>query len=343
MDFIDLFAGIGGMRLGLEEAGGKCVFSSEIDRHAQDTYEANFGERPLGDIRDIGEGEIPFHDILLAGFPCQPFSQAGLKQGFSDTRGTLFFDIQRIISHHRPPIVLLENVKQLKGHDQGRTLKTITSVLEGNSVDIATNETTISVDATRARYHVSWRILNAKDYGVPQNRERIFILALRTDLFSLFDAEAVFSRTKTRTKDSEKLGSILQPTSEVDESYTLSDKLWAGHKRRRDEHANKGYGFGYSLFNNDSPYSSTISARYYKDGSEILIDQSHLGKNPRMITPREAARIQGYPENFVISACLDSEIYRQFGNSVALPVVRSLAQEITPLLEQIPQTSGPSK
>ncbi len=293
---IDLFAGVGGIRLGFEEYGAEGVFSSEWDKHAQTTYQANFNEIPYGDITQIQPHEIPSFDILLGGFPCQPFSQAGLKKGFADTRGTLFFDVARIVGHHKPQVVFLENVKRFKTHDKGNTFNVVTSVLE------------------EMGYEVHAKVLNAKDFGVPQNRERIYIVAfLGKTNFEFPEPVGI----KTR------LGDILE--ANVDDKYTLSDRLWSGHQRRKKEHLEKGYGFGYSLFNHDSVYTSTISARYYKDGSEILIEQK--GKNPRKLTPREAARLQGYPDDFVIPVS-DAQAYKQFGNSVAVPVIKALAKNV---------------
>lgn len=296
---IDLFSGIGGIRLGFEQVFGeqiKFVFSSEINKHSKLTYEKNFGDRPRGDITQIEPREIPLFDILLAGFPCQPFSHAGLKKGFEDTRGTLFFNILKIVEHHMPSVVFLENVKGFKNHDKGNTFKVVKESLENLG------------------YTVSAKVLNAKDFGVPQNRERIYIIAL------LNSGEFMYpSPLNTETK----LGDILDDN--VNKKYTISDKLWAGHQRRKRGHQAKGNGFGYSLFNESSPYTSTISARYYKDGSEILIAQK--GLNPRKITPREAARLQGFPEDFKIPVS-DTQAYRQFGNSVAVPVIEALAKKV---------------
>lgn len=303
--FIDLFAGIGGIRLGFDSIGGNCVFSSEWDKFAQITYEANYGEKPQGDITEIDENSIPDHDLLLAGFPCQPFSQAGLKGGFQDTRGTLFFDIARILSAKRPSVVLLENVKGFKAHDNGRTYQVVEETLE------------------QMGYRVFSKILNAKDFGVPQNRERIFIIALHESLQGSDSYE--FPEPKLSAQP--KVGDILDDT--VDSKYTISDRLWEGHQRRLREHRAKGNGFGYSMFNQASPYTSTISARYHKDGSEILIAQPD--SNPRKITPREAARLQGYPDTFKIPVS-DVQAYKQFGNSVAVPVIRAIAYSLSPYL-----------
>ena len=294
--FIDLFAGIGGIRLPFDELGAECVFSSEWDKFSQVTYAANYGTTPHGDITKIEATEIPSFDILLAGFPCQPFSNAGHKKGFEDARGTLFFDICRIADYHKPKILLLENVKGFKSHNQGNTFEVVKQTLRNLG------------------YILHAQVLNSKHFGVPQNRERIYIIAFRENLN--------FEFPKPHFRET-CVGSILDKN--VPEKYTLSDKLWQGHQKRKAEHMRKGNGFGYSLFNKDSTYTSTISARYYKDGSEILIEQ--LGKNPRKLTPREAARLQGLPEDFIIPVS-DVQAYKQFGNSVSVPVIRELAHEI---------------
>lgn len=308
--FIDLFAGIGGLRIPFSKLGGKCVFTSELDDKAAKVYETNFKEKPHGDICKIRNEDIPSHDLLLAGFPCQPFSNAGLKAGFSDeTRGTLFFEIERILKYHKPASALLENVKGLVSNDKGKTF----SIIERKLDELG--------------YWVKSKILNAKDYGVPQNRERIYIVCLRKDLLRSID----FDFPPPLDKEV-KVGDILE--SNVDTKYTLSDKLWSGHIRRKKEHEDKGNGFGYSLFSYDSPYTSTISARYYKDGSEILIDQTssvNLNINPRKLTPREAARLQGFSDNFIIHPS-DTQAYKQFGNSVAVPVIAAIAKKLVPLI-----------
>lgn len=294
--FIDLFAGIGGIRIPFEELGGECVFSSEWDNACQKTYESNFGEIPFGDITKTDPKSIEPFDVLLAGFPCQPFSQAGLKKGLNDTRGTLFFNIAKIIEYHHPRIVFLENVKRLKTHDGGKTLKVILETLK------------------KQNYQTYYQVLNAKDFGIPQNRERIFIVGFLGQADFKFP---VPPKTKTR------LGNILD--KKVDPKYTISDKLWLGHQRRKREHKIKGNGFGYSLFDENSEYTSTMSARYYKDGSEILIKQK--SKNPRKLTPREAARLQGFPESFEITVS-DTQAYKQFGNSVCVPVIRAMSKAV---------------
>ena len=294
--FIDLFAGIGGMRIPFDELGYECVFSSEIDKYCKTTYEENFGEVPEGDITSIKAKNIPEHDILLAGFPCQAFSNAGLRRGFDDTRGTLFFDIARILEFHRPQAFLLENVKGLKSHDGGKTMKTIIKTL--NSLN----------------YNLFVDVLNAKDFGLPQNRERVFIIGF-IDVFNFQFPEPPMITTK--------LGDILE--KRVDKKYTISDKIWQSHKLRKEKAQSKGYGFGYSIFDSNSKYTSTISSRYYKDGSEILVKQK--GKNPRMLTPREAARLQGFEDSFKIPVS-NNQAYKQFGNSVPVNVIRYLSREI---------------
>lgn len=302
--FIDLFAGIGGIRLPFNELGGECVFGSDIDKFARVTYQSFFGDTPHGDIHDIKTEEIPNFDILLAGFPCQPFSQAGHKNGFNDTRGTLFFEIERILKEKRPQAFLLENVKGLKGHDKGRTFQVIIDSLE------------------RIGYTVQSKVLAAKDFNLPQNRERIYIVGfidpVKASKFSFPEP----------LKKSIKLGDLLE--KKVDPKYTISDKLWLGHQKRKALHAKKGNGFGYGLFNKNSEYVNTISARYYKDGSEILIEQKN--KNPRKLTPIEAARIQGFPDEIVLKAkeanVSDAQLYKQFGNSVAVNVIRHIASNM---------------
>jgi DNA (cytosine-5)-methyltransferase 1 len=339
--FIDLFAGIGGIRLPFQERGGKCVFTSEWDKFAQKTYATNFGEMPHGDITQIKSQDIPDHDVLLAGFPCQAFSQAGLKQGFSDTRGTMFFEIQRILAEKRPKAFLLENVKQLRGHDKGRTLQTILEILRGEySAKIPPN-IPMSEDArrgleTRLNYWVDFKVLRAADFGVPQNRERVYIVGFDRNAFPGIEFESIF-RWPEPTGEKTRLGKILENNKFVPEKYTISDRLWSGHKRRLREHKQKGNGFGYSLFDRQSPYANTISARYYKDGSEILIDQSDIGRNPRKLTPRECARLQGFPENFLVSAVSDVQAYKQFGNSVSVPVIGHLAEAMLVVLKRAVQ------
>jgi len=303
---IDLFAGIGGIRLGFERVyHGKIesVFSSEWNKYSVQTYQANFGmENVHGDITKVDISDIPYHDILLAGFPCQPFSQAGLKKGFEDTRGTLFFDIARILEAKKPKAFLLENVKQLRGHDKGRTLEVIIKTLKEIGYK-----------------NVQYTLLKARDFGLPQNRERLYIVGFLDDTVPFEFPKPLSVETR--------VGDVLE--QKVDEKYTISDRLWAGHQRRKIENRRKGKGFGYSIFTYDSPYTSTISARYYKDGSEILIAQE--GKNPRKVTPKEASRLQGFPEDFKIPVS-DTQAYQQFGNSVPVKVIEAIAKEMLPHL-----------
>lgn len=298
---IDLFAGIGGIRQPFQKHGGYNVYSSEWDKFAQTTYRINYGEIPDGDITLVNEKDIPDHDILLAGFPCQPFSQAGLHKGFEDTRGTLFFDIARILNEKRPKAFMLENVKQLRGHDKGNTIKVILSVLD------------------ELNYYVpNPQILNGYHFGLPQNRERIIIVGFNRDYLPENFKE--FEYPVGQIDEKVCVGDVLEES--VGERFTISDKLWEGHQARKKKHKKKGNGFGFALFNEDSKYTSTISARYYKDGSEALIEQS--GKNPRMLTPRECARLQGFPEDFIIPVS-NAQSYKQFGNSVCIPVIEAVA------------------
>ena len=340
--FIDLFAGIGGMRLPFQELNGECRFSSEWDRFAIKTYAANFGELPKGDITKISSDQIPSHDVLLAGFPCQAFSQAGLKRGFSDTRGTMFFEIQRILAEKQPKAFLLENVKQLKGHDKGKTLKTILEILRGDSkpnipADYPISDEVRKSMSKRLNYAVDFRVLKANNFGVPQKRERIYIVGFNRDYFqdskSLeIKIQEMFVNLEDK-KSITRLGDILENKYSIDPKYTISDRLLAGHIRRRKEHKIKGNGFGYSLFNEDSPFCNTISARYYKDGSEILIDQSDIEKNPRKLTPRECARIQGFPDEYIVDSVSDVQIYKQFGNSVSIPVISEIAKCVVEIIK----------
>lgn len=307
MKFIDLFSGIGGMRLAFENEGATCVFSSEIDKFAQQTYKANFGEKPVGDVTLINANNIPDHDILLAGFPCQPFSLAGVSRnnylkkehGFLDkTRGTLFFEIARIIKYKQPKILLLENVKNLKYHDKGKTFKIILDTL------------------TNLGYNNSYAILNSKHF-VPQNRERIFIVSLHKQIFN--DTYFTFPTLPNTTY---KIKDILEPV--VNPKYTLSEHFWDYLQEYKKKHQAKGNGFGYGLVDVNG-ISRTLLQRYYKDGSEILIPQNNLP--PRRLTPRECARLQGFPDTFQIPVS-DTQAYRQFGNSVTVPLVQYLAKFI---------------
>ncbi|OOB80394.1 MAG: DNA (cytosine-5-)-methyltransferase [Epulopiscium sp. Nuni2H_MBin003] len=307
---IDLFAGIGGIRQGFQRHGGRTVFSSEWDKFAAKTYRINYGETPEGDITQIDVKDIPEHDILLAGFPCQPFSQAGLKKGFEDARGTLFFNIAEILRYKRPKAFMLENVKQLRGHDKGNTLKTILAILEELNYYVPTPE-----------------VLNAYHFGVPQNRERIIIVGFDKNCLPTDFKE--FQYPNGNITNEICVGDILD--AQVSDRFTISDKLYEGHLGRRKLHKEKGNGFGFCLFNANSKHTNTISARYYKDGSEALIEQE--GKNPRMLTPRECARLQGFPEEFIIPVS-NAQAYKQFGNSVCINVIEAVAKSMLDYLEQ---------
>ena len=299
--FIDLFAGIGGLRKGFEPYG-ECLFSSELNKYSQETYCENFpGSSVLGDITKIDSKEIPDHDILLAGFPCQPFSLAGVssreslgqKHGFKDkTQGTLFFDICRILEQKQPKAFLLENVKNLQTHDKKKTFKIIIRALE------------------ELGYYVNVKIIDAGKI-VPQHRERIFIVGFREPLDFEFPE---LKDTKPQLKN------ILE--KRVAKKYTLLDGTWNALKRHKKRHGEKGNGFGYNMANKNG-VSNTLSARYCKDGAEILIDQGE--KNPRRLTPRECARLMGFPDSFKIPVS-DTQSYRQFGNAVVVPVVEEIAK-----------------
>ena len=301
--FIDLFAGIGGTRLAFESVGGKCVFSSEWNKFAQQTYNTNFGEVPDGDITKISERDIPDHDVLVGGFPCQPFSIAGVSSknylnrphGFKDmTQGTLFFDIARIIKAKKPRAFLLENVKNLGSHDKGKTFKVILNVLR-----------------EELGYDVHYKVVDASNL-VPQHRERIFIVGFDTPMDFEFP-ELVDKRPK--------LSDILE--TKVDKKYTLTDGTWNSLQRHMEKHRARGNGFGYNIADKKG-IAKTLSARYYKDGAEILIPQG-AKRNPRRLTPRECARLMGFPEKFKILVS-DNQAYRQFGNAVVVPVVKQVAK-----------------
>jgi DNA (cytosine-5)-methyltransferase 1 len=311
---LDLFAGIGGMRLGLEKAckdlGFKheCKMFSEIDKNCINTYNMNFpNTRHYGDISLIGDdyefinSNIPDHDFLLGGFPCQPFSHAGKKLGLEDkTRGTLFNYIKNILNVKKPKFFLLENVKFLRSHDGGRTMNII-------------------LDSLRENYTVpSPVVLKSSDFNLPQKRERVFIVGKYKD--STFD----FFQFPHPPKRTTHVGSVLEKN--VDEKYTISTKLWKSHKIRKKNNLDNGKGFGYSLFKSDDPYTRTLTHRYYKDGSEILIDRGP-NKNPRMLTPRECANLQGFPKNFKLHQSKNQN-YKQFGNSVSVPVIYAIVKKV---------------
>ncbi len=307
--FIDLFAGIGGTRIAFQKAGCECVFSSEWDKFAQQTYEANFGEKPKGNIREISSSEIPKHDILVAGFPCQPFSISGVSKknslgkphGFNDpTQGTLFFEIKRILEDKKPQAFLLENVKNLRSHDRGRTYKVIKSTLKDLGYDIHD------------------QILDATAY-VPQHRERIFIVG--------FLKPTPFEFPKYQPRQLPKFKDILEKN--VPDEFILTDHQWKYHQNYAKKHAAKGNGFGYGIPDMNG-HSRTLSARYYKDGSEIFVNRGS-GKNPRRLTPRECANLMGFPKKFKIEVS-KTQAYKQFGNSVVVPLVYGIAKEIVACL-----------
>ena len=334
--FIDLFAGIGGLRRGFETIGGECLFTCEWDRYSQKTYRANFPNDThdiAGDIRLINEADIPVHDVLLAGFPCQPFSIAGVSKknalnrphGFAcETQGTLFFDVERIIRHHRPRAFLLENVKNLVNHDKGRTFKVIHDVL-----------------TRELGYHVHWKVIDAKPW-VPQHRERIFIAGFREKNDFSFDTLDIPDALK-----GPRLSTILHPENgsekpdrpftsgrqaAVSDKYTLTRHLWTYLQNYAKKHQEKGNGFGFGLVGPDD-VARTLSARYYKDGSEILIRQQ--GGPPRRLTPRECARLMGFDgpgESAFQIPVSDTQAYRQFGNAVVVPVVAAVAKHMEPFL-----------
>lgn len=338
-EYIDLFAGIGGFRKCFDEIGGKCVFTSEWDKYAKLTYSDNYPtDHPFGgDIREFTDSDsslsaIPKHDMLIAGFPCQPFSIAGVSKknslgrvhGFKDvTQGTLFFDLAQIIDHHRPPAILLENVKNLASHDGGNTFKIIRRTLE-----------------EELGYHITYRVVDGKGM-VPQHRERVFIVG-----FSEPNSYDINDIDFPNPNQGPRLRSVLHEfvdseddypffiDGKVNPKYTLSDKLWNYLQEYKKKHQAKGNGFGFGLFDGNG-VARTLSARYYKDGSEILIKQK--GKNPRRLTPRECARIMGFDSltgtEFRIPVS-DTQAYRQFGNSVVVPVVRSIAESLKPYIKK---------
>lgn len=330
--YIDLFAGIGGFRKAFDSVGGKCVFTSEIDKFARHTYMANntCDHLVVGDIKQITEQEIPSFDFLIAGFPCQPFSLAGVsklnslgnKHGFEDyTRGTLFFDIARIIKYHQPKGFLLENVKNLMSHDKGKTFKVIVHTL-----------------TQELGYNISYRVIDAKGM-LPQHRERIFIVGLRdktnfniNNLIFPEPSNGPSLKTILHPEDGSELEEYPYTYGSkalVNEKYTLTDKLWQYLQHYADKHRKKGNGFGFGLVS-PTGVARTLSARYFKDGSEILVHQDY--RNPRKLTPRECARLMGFDSTFESKFLIpvsDTQAYKQFGNSVAVPVVKKIAAEIS--------------
>lgn len=355
--FIDLFAGIGGIRKGFEEAGGRCVFTSEYDKYAVRTYLANFhcDHRVQGDIREITQPDgldkkesyqfiqksIPDHDVLLAGFPCQPFSIAGVSKknslgrahGFEcDTQGTLFFDVARIIEAKQPLAIMLENVKNLKSHDRGKTFAIIMDALDELGYDVCDREYDHSFSDPK--------IINGKHF-VPQNRERIVIVAFRKDLglagkLSLRDLRQFFPKREP------KVGDVLDPESSVDAKYTLTPKLWSYLKNYAEKHKKAGNGFGFGKVTPEDRSTRTLSARYYKDGSEILLDRGPR-KRPRRLTPRECARLMGFDlpgESRFRIPVSDTQSYKQFGNSVVVPVFAAVAKLMKPYIIEAKQRTA---
>lgn len=311
--FIDLFAGIGGMHIAFTTAGARCVYANEWDKFCQQTYKANFNIQPDGDITKVDAQQIPDHDILVAGFPCQPFSLAGVSKkqsmgratGFEDrTQGTLFFDVCRILKAKRPKAFMLENVKNLCSHDRGRTFQVIQETLE------------------ELDYKIFFQIMDGKLF-VPQHRERIIIAGFDRQRYG---DEIPFEFRLNPPEQPPVVRDILEP--DVPDSYTLSDKLWQYLQDYAAKHRAAGNGFGYGIAPLDG-ITRTLSARYHKDGSEILIAQP--GRNPRRLTPRECARLQGFPDSFVIPVS-NTQAYRQFGNSVVVPLMTAAAQSITAAL-----------
>ena len=327
--FIDLFAGIGGLREGFDNIGGHCVFTSEWNKYAQQTYSANFRDnRPIaGDITQIQTSEIPDHDVLIAGFPCQPFSIAGVSKknslgrnhGFAcEAQGTLFFDVARIIKDKQPAAFMLENVKNLKSHDKGRTFEVIIKTL-----------------SEELGYHIWHKVIDAQHF-VPQHRERIVIVGFREKVPFTWDALHLPEKGLIKMRDilhpedgseSTEEPYTVGPKGLVNDKYTLTDKLWQYLQNYADKHKAKGNGFGFGLVTPDD-VARTLSARYYKDGSEILVSRGK-GKNPRRLTPRECARLMGYSDSFRITVS-DTQAYKQFGNSVAVPVFHEVARVMQP-------------
>lgn len=332
--FIDLFAGIGGIRLGFEGLGGKCVFTSEWNKFSNQTYRANFCDdhEIVGDITKIEASDIPDHDVLLAGFPCQPFSIAGVSKkislgrahGFLDeTQGTLFFDVARIIKEKKPKAFLLENVKNLQSHDKGHTFQIIKNTLEQD-----------------LGYHIHWKVIDGQHF-VPQHRERIIIVGFRDDVPFSWDSVVLPPK-----EHAPRIGAILHPEDgsesgeepytdkygKIQSKYVLTDGLWDYLQMYSIKHKMKGNGFGFGMVDKNS-ISRTLSARYHKDGSEILVSRGK-GKNPRRLTPRECARLMGFDskERKIVIPVSDTQAYRQFGNAVVVPVIEAVAKAMSPFI-----------
>jgi DNA (cytosine-5)-methyltransferase 1 len=334
--FIDLFAGIGGLRMPFSDQG-ECVFTSEIDKYARKTYLANYRDDkfPINqDITKIDPQGVPNHDLLLAGFPCQPFSKAGKRQGFEDTeaRGTLFFNIVDILRSKRPAMFLLENVATLRTQNKGQIFERLLDELghKNRTLFDARND----ID-----YEVVSVTLNSRQFNVPQNRRRLFLLGLSRDVYP----EDIRMQIKSLIKGLEKYEHVTTKLSDVLmdhphtgklSDYVISKRLWSSHKRRKKENIKNGKGFGYSVVTKASAYTRTMSARYYKDGSEILvgIEGAHKNRCPRMLFPREVARLQGFPDSYIINKVSRTQIYKQFGNSVCVPIIKEISNIIIPYL-----------
>lgn len=323
--FIDLFAGIGGLRLAFESTGAHCVYSNEWNKFSQTTYKANFNETPDDDITKVKVTDIPDHDILVGGFPCQPFSIAGVSKknslgratGFEDkTQGTLFFNICKILKEKRPKAFMLENVKNLLSHDGKRTFGVIKDSLEKK------------LEEGGLDYAIFYKVIDGQLY-VPQHRERIVIIGFDRQRYG---DKVQFDFALTPPKKKPIIRDILEEN--VDDKYTLSDKLWSYLQAYAAKHKAAGNGFGYGLVNLDG-VSRTMSARYYKDGAEILVPQE--GKNPRRLTPRECARLQGFPDTFVIPVS-DGQAYKQFGNSVVVPLMADVASLVVKKITELDKT-----
>ena len=349
--FIDLFAGVGGFHIAMKSVGGRCVFASEIDKYARLTYEANYKDAEPSlflkgsngeylyfndDVTKVGAEDVPAFDVCCGGFPCQPFSNAGLKKGFEDTRGTLFFSIANLIktkaeSGTPPKVLFLENVKGLRGHDGGNTLKVILATIE------------------ELGYAYAYDIVNARYFGVPQNRERLFIVAWHKDIIKadgfVFpygideNGNTIYDKERAKTEAvPTRLSDVLHDAPGM---LPISDKLWEGFQKRKERNVKNGKGFGHQKYNREAKFVGALTASYCKNGKECLIDQAEKGLNPRMLSPEEAGRLQGYniisdgwtpgkantdsPFNITVSK---TQAYKQFGNSVAVPVVKRIAEEI---------------
>lgn len=318
-NFIDLCAGIGGFRQAFEK-DGHCNLTCEIDKFATQSYTANYHEDNWAtDITKIVPKEMEPFQLLCAGFPCQAFSLAGKQKGFNDEkgRGNIFFNIVDIVKENRPKVLFLENVKNLRSHDKGNTFKVICSELD------------------KLNYYYKDFLFNAQ-YFVPQKRERVYIVALDKNVYSESEFNSLVQEIQNKyeaqkKKPLPKFEDILE--EDVADKYTLSDKLWSFLQAHAEKHKSKGNGFGYGLMKSGDITARTLTARYYKDGSEVLVEQKD--KNPRKLTPREAARLMGYPDDFKIVVS-DTQAYKQFGNSVVVPVIKMIGESLIKCLKQKP-------